>query len=686
MISPFGRRFRRVPFIPQLEIVECGAASLAMVMAYYGHEVDLQELREACAVSRDGANAYDILAAAQSYGFATDAVRATVDDLAVLPLPAILHWKRKHFLVLERVDEERAWLIDPAIGPLTLPLQQVASLFSGVALLVTPTPVVRKRRRRASLLPRTLLRPIAPNLLHVGLISLVLQPLAMTLPVLTQVVIDRIAAAHDMQLVVMIAVSLCATVARAFLSFVQSYVLQNVQAVSDTRMMGTFVRHLLSLPLKFFLARRSGDLLFRLQSNSMVRELLAGTIVSTAFGLFLIAGYMVLLLLYDVRAALLIAGFSLLRMAAIQMARVRNRRLIHSELSAMAAESETFAEGFAAFETVRATRSEERVVEQWTRRVVERWNWTAKRRLVDIDAESLMTLVEGLALAALVVYAGLQVTSGAITVGSFAVLLMLQTLIRQPLDSLLVAAQQWQVEQQGGRRAELAGGLALENVSFRYAPRGPWTVRDVSLRVQPGEKVAIVGRSGQGKSTLGRLLLGLYEPEQGNVRFDGADLRELDHGHVRRQIGVVAQEPFLFNDTVAYNITLGDPAVDDAGMREAARIACLDDVIGRMPAGYDSIIGENGSRLSGGERQRLAIARALAHRPRILLLDEATSALDVATERRLHQNLAALACTRIVIAHRPQAIADAARVITVEGCGIVADERRELAEPGGVYA
>lgn len=683
-------RFRRVPFIPQLEVVECGAAALAMVMAYHGHEADLQEVREACGVSRDGASALDIIEAAKRYGFATDAVRATVDDLGLLELPAILHWEGRHFVVLERVTAASASIVDPKSGAMTMPLEQVRAHFSGVALLFTPTAEVTRAKRARSPLPGMLLRPVAKNLAQAALLSVLLQPFAIILPVLTQVVVDRIAVTRNLQLVAMVAaIVACAIAARALLSFARAFVLQNVQAVTDARMMGAFVEHLFSLPLKFFQARRPGDLLYRMQSNAAVRELLAGVIVSSIFDLFLIAGYLVLLFLYDVRAALLIAFFVAVRAAVIQVCRARNRRVIHSELGAAAAEGETLSEGFAAFETVRATRSEERVVEQWTDRAVERWNWMARRRAIDIGGESLLALVEGLAIASLILYAGTRVTGGAMTIGAFALLLMLQTLIRQPLDGVLAAAQQWQFvsshlariddvmratpERAAGERIELRGAIALENVSFRYSPRAPWAVREVTLRIEPGETVAIAGRTGEGKSTIGRLLLGLYAAQEGSIRFDGLDLRELDLAHVRRQIGVVAQEPFLFNDTVAHNISLGDPNIDEAALREAARIACIDQVIARLPEGYGTVIGENGAMLSGGERQRLAIARAVARRPRILLLDEATSALDIETEGRLLENLAELECTRIVIAHRPQSIADADRIITVDRGRIVSD-------------
>ena len=690
MTHRLRRRFRRVPFIPQLEVVECGAAALTMVMAYHGHERDLQEVREACGVSRDGASALDIVEAAEQYGFATDAVRATADDLDLLQLPAILHWEGRHFVVLERVTARTASIVDPKSGPATMPLGEVRAHFSGIALQITPAAAVTPGRRTRSPLPKMLLRPVTKNLIQAALISALLQLFAILLPVLTQVVVDRVAVTRNMQLVTVVAaVVACAVAARAVLAFTRAYILQNVQAVTDARMMGAFVAHLFSLPLRFFQARRPGDLLYRMQSNTAVRELLAGVIVTSVFDVFLIAGYLLLLFLYDVRAGLLIASFVAVRAAVMQLSRARNRRVIHSELAASAAEGEALSEAFAAFETVRATRSEERVIEQWTDRAVERWNWMGRRRLNDIDGESLLMLVEGLSVAALAAYAGTRVTGGEMTIGAFALLLMLQTLIRQPLDGVLVAAQQWPFvanhlariddvlraapERAEGRRAGLRGAIALDRVSFRYSSRAAWAVREVSLRIAPGEKVAIAGRTGEGKSTIARLLLGLYSAQEGTVRFDGHDLRELDLTHVRGQIGVVAQEPFLFNDTVAHNITLGDPEIGEAMMREAARVACVDHVIARLPEGYDTVIGENGSMLSGGERQRLAIARAVARRPRILLLDEATSALDVETEARLHENLASMECTRIVIAHRPQAIADADRVITVDGGRIVSD-------------
>jgi ATP-binding cassette subfamily B protein len=683
---------RHVPFIPQLEVAECGAASLAMVLAYHGHHAPLAEVREGCSVSRDGTNAYDLLDTAKRYGLDTDAVRAEADDLRLLPLPAILHWQGRHFVVLERVTRGGAVIVDPGSGVARLTRRELDEAFSGIALLFAPGADFRRREDESGSVRRRvrILRGIAPQAALAIAATLLLNAFALLLPVANQLLFDRIVPSRLAWSLGGLAAALAiASIARGALLAARGSVLQNVQTATDLRLMAAFTRHLLHLPLPFFLSRRPGDLLSRLHSNAVVRELFTGTAIAALLDTVLVIAYAALLLAYSTPAGLTVIAFASLRLAALALVRKRMRRMMHLELAAMAGEYDALTESLTATETIRATGSESRAVERWTCAAVDRANCGFRRRRLEVALETLTTLLAALGAAALLVVAGREMLAGRITLGTLSTLLMLQALVAAPLESLLDAVTAWQyasthllriddvlttaAEPAGGVSFVLRGEVSLEHVSFRYSRNTPDVLQDVSLHIRRGEKIALIGPVGHGKSTLARVILGMLVPESGTVRFDGRDLRELDLPALRRQIGVVSQEPFLFNDTIEQNITLSDPALSHERVREAARLACLEETIDRLREGFDTLAGENGSVLSGGERQRLAIARALAHRPALLLLDEATSALDAETEHRLHANLAHLGCTRIVIAHRLVTVRDADRVIVIEHGRIAAE-------------
>lgn len=683
---------KRVPFIPQMEVAECGAASLAMVLAYHGHHAPLAEVREACAVSRDGTNAFDIVDAAQRYGLDTDAVRASADDLHLLSTPAILHWQGRHFVVLERVTRKGALIVDPGSGPAPLSRRELAEAFSGIALMFAPGAEFRRRapQDRAMRRHARILRGIAPQAALAILATLLLNAFALLVPVANQLLFDRIVPSRmATSLPALAAALLIAALARGALLAARGVVVQGVQTATDLRLMSAFAAHLLRLPLAFFLSRRPGDLLARLQSNAVVRDLFTGKVIGALLDVVLVVAYAALMFAYNVRAGLVVIGFAAIRLIVLAATRKRMRRMMHLELAASATEYDALSEGLAATETIRATGTEGRAVERWTRAAIERANCGLRRRRLEAGVETLTTFVSALGVAALLLVAGRELLAGRMTLGTFSTLVMLQAFVAAPLESLLDAVTAWQyasthlqriedvlatpAEPTGEGSVTLRGEVSLEHVSFRYARNSPDVLQDVTLHIRPGEKIALIGPVGHGKSTLARLLLGMYTPSSGVIRFDGRDLRELDLADVRRQLGVVAQEPFLFNDTIEHNIALSDPTLSHERIRGAARLACLDAVIDRLPDGFDTIVGENGATLSGGERQRLAIARALAHRPALLLLDEATSALDAETERRVHANLAALGCTRIVIAHRMQTVMDADRVLVIERGRIAAE-------------
>jgi ABC-type bacteriocin/lantibiotic exporter with double-glycine peptidase domain len=451
----------------------------------------------------------------------------------------------------------------------------------------------------------------------------------------------------------------------------------------DQSLMKGFLHHLLHLPMGFFLQRAPGDLMQRVQSNTQLRTLFTSRSVSSLLDAFLLLGYTALMLAYNPMLGGAVVFFALVRVGILAFLKERNQQIMAGELAASGREGGALVEALSALETVKASGAQLHMVRRWSDRMAERMNASLERNTLEIASKQGMVLLQGLALAAVVWLGGREVLAERMTVGVFASFITLQGLFLTPLESLLDAITQLQfmgnhlerlddvletAEQPSGTvdPGHLKGAITLEDVTFAYTPGAPPVVRNISLSIRPGEKVALVGPTGAGKSTLARLLLGMHLPSQGRITFDGRDLRELDLPKLRNQMGVVLQETFLFNDTARANLALNDPEIPLERLKWATEQACIREVVEALPGGFDCAIGDNGSLLSGGQRQRLSLARALAHDPAILLLDEATSALDLDTEATLHANLARLGCTRILIAHRLATVRDADRIFVLE--------------------
>jgi len=682
---------KRVPYIPQMESVECGAASLAMILAYYGNHVPLVEIRLACAVGRDGTSADGILSAARTYHLATEAVQSDLDNLHDLPLPAILHWGFNHFVVLERLDSRGAVLVDPADGHRHANWKELDQLFTGIAITFAP---------EISFVPRALIQPsldkyrelvkeVLPALGQVAGNSLLVLMLAFVPAMASQFLLDRIVIPKQETWLIGLAAALVGTwIARTASILARSFVAQNLQVHMDVQLMQRFMGHLMRLPLSFFLQRRTGDLMQRAASLGSLRSLFTSRTISALLDGVQLISFGLLMVAWQPLLGALILALALARMALTLSLRNWFRQLMAVELAAEGREQAVLMECMSAFETIKASQAESRMVERWTTRMVERVNASLRRRRLELWTGVGMGIFHGGSLALITWVGGLAVIEDRMTMGVYAAFMVLQGLASAALESLLSAYGQVQylgnhlrrlddvletpTEPKGGiDPGRLGGGIKLEGVSFRYTPASPWAVEDISLEIYPGEKIAVVGPSGAGKSTLARLLMGMHNPDKGIIRFDGRPLGTLNLELLRNQMGVVLQDTFIFDDTVRANMSLNDPDIDMAALREAAAQACILDVIDAFPNGFDALVGENGSRLSGGQRQRLSLARALAHDPSILLLDEATSFLDLETEAQLHSNLAAKQITRLVIAHRLETVKDADRILVLNRGRIV---------------
>jgi ABC-type bacteriocin/lantibiotic exporter with double-glycine peptidase domain len=699
----------KIPYVQQLTATDCGAACLAMVLGYHGKPMRLDDVRQVAFSGRDGVDALAIVDAGRRFGLRGRGIKLDVDDLQYLDKGSILHWEFNHFVVFDKLAKEGVEILDPAFGRRYVKMDQFRRSFTGIALLFEPgddfEPGKAKRKNAW--------RYVKQILGHGGyaqriiITSLLLQAFALSVPLLTGSVVDRVVPRGDRHLLVVLSAGLLALVAFNFLaSLIRGMLLVHLRTYLDARMTLGFLDHLVNLPYAFFQRRSTGDLMMRLNSNATIRELLTSSALSGILDGGLVFVYLVLLFVASPSIAILVCGLGFLQVLLFVLSRRRQRELMSQSLHVQARSQSYEVEMLSGIETLKASGSEYRAVAHWSDLYVDNLNVSLDRGRLSTLVESMMASLRLGSPLAILAYGALSVLSGEMTLGTMLALSALAGGFLGPLSSLIQQALQLQIlgsyierlddvfdtapEQQLDKvrpAAKLTGQISVDQVSFRYDAGGPLVVREVSVEVKPGQFIAIVGRSGSGKSTLASLLLGLYVPTSGNIRYDGMDLTEMEVRSFRQQLGIVIQQPYLFGTTIRQNIALSDPALPQDSVVAAARLAHIHDEIKSMPLGYETILTYGGSSLSGGQRQRIALARALVRQPSILLLDEATSALDAMTEARVHQELQALRCTRVVIAHRLSTVVRADLILMMEDGRVIEQGTHEaLLSRGGKYA
>jgi len=682
----------RVPVLFQSSSAECGPACLAMVLCYHGHHASVRQVRDLCPPGRDGITAGAIARAARTVGMEVDAYRATPERVRTADLPVIAHWKNNHFVVVTKATDRHVVIVDPQTGRQRLPWPEFGTALGKIVLTMRPGPDFRARPATGKpfwwaylsgllRLPGTRLL-----LLQVLAVSLVLQVLGLAVPfVIREVVDDTAAMGTSLALTLLGLGVVCAVVGQLVTALMRSVLLIFLQGRLDAQAMLGFCAHLLRLPLRYFEQRSTGDITTRIASIGMLRELLISQAMAAALDAVLVLSYLAILFVVDVRIALAVLAVVLVAILVLVGTTRPVRERMAADMVAQAQLQGHVVETLQGISTLKALAAEGRVLERWAELFFV-WMKTTLRRgflaaVIDAVAVSLRALTPLLVLWIAIA----RVLDGTMGPGTMLAVTWLSAAIVTPLASVLSNGQRLQLagahlqrladvlEAEPERAAEgdgtpaLQGRIELAEVSYAYDPASPAVLRELSLSIEPGQRVAVVGRTGAGKTTLGMLLLGLYAPTDGELRFDGIGLEEFQLRALRSQIGVVLQEPFVFSGTIRQNISVHDPDVSQEQVMRAARLACLHDEIARMPLGYETRLAERGVGISGGQRQRLALARALVHQPAILLLDEATSHLDAATEARVHANLAGVPCTQIVIAHRLSTIRDADQIFVLDG-------------------
>jgi NHLM bacteriocin system ABC transporter peptidase/ATP-binding protein len=683
-----------------MEAVECGAAALASILAYFGRWVPLEQLRHECGVSRDGSKANNILRAARKYGLVAKGFRQDLETLYKQAFPVILFWNLNHFVVLEGFKRERVFLNDPAQGPRVVSLEELDGAFSGIVLTFERGPDFRKGGTRPAVIPalRARLRGLKWALVYIIVCGLFLVIPGLAIPTFTRIFIDDYLISDQQWLLrPLLLAMLAALVVQGSLTWLQKHYLLRLETKLALSTSSRFFTHILRLPATYFAQRYSGEVGSRVLINDEVAQVLSGKLAATVVDSFLIVFYAALMYGYDATLTVIVIAIASLNVAVVKLSARPRTNATHRLMQDRGKLIGVALNGLQMIETIKATGSEAEFFSRWAGHCAKTVNTTQRLSVMSQVSTAVPGFVETLSTATVLALGGLKVMNGDLTVG---MLVAYQTLLgsfTRPLASFVwfgstlqeLRAQMNRLDDvlrnpedrqyiadprqiaSSPEKIKLAGKVELRNITFGYSPLDPPLIENFGLRIDPARRVAIVGASGSGKSTVARLIAGLYEPWDGEVLFDDVPRRQLPRDLLVNSISLVDQEIFFFGGTVTDNITMWDSTISVGRIGQACRDAAIDDTIATRAGGYQSEVQEGGRNFSGGQCQRLEIARALVGEPTIVVLDEATSVLDATTEATIDDSIRRLGCTCIIIAHRLSTIRDADEIIVMEAGRIV---------------
>jgi ATP-binding cassette subfamily B protein RaxB len=696
----FGAR-RRLPLFLQTEAAECGLASLGMIAWFHGHRIDLAGLRRRFTVSLKGATLAHLMQIAGRLDLAPRPLRLELEELPRLRAPCVLHWNLNHFVVLKSADSRGLVIHDPAFGVRRLTLAEASKHFTGIALELAPTmqfkPVDERRRLRL----RDLTGPVVGlkrSLAQVFILALALQAIAIVAPFHMQWVVDGAVVSGDRDLLTVLGLGfLLLTVIQVTLTALRSWIVLYVSTSLNLQWVANVFSHLLRLPVSYFEKRHLGDVVSRFGAVTVIQRTLTSSFVEAIIDGIMAAATLAMMVVYSVTLAMVaivaVACYGMLRWAFYQpLRRATEEQIVHS-----AKQQSHFLETVRGVQSIKLFGRQEERRSRWLNLVVDTTNQDLATQKLGLGFRSANGLVFGVERIAIVWLGALLVLDSAFSVGMLFAFMSYKEqfsarvagLIDKMIDLRMLGLQ-------GERLADIVltppehdspsvaadgidASLEVRAVSFRYSDTEPLVLLNCSFTVAPGESVAIVGPSGCGKTTLLKLMLGLLAPTDGKILAGGMDIQKLGIDRYRKLVGTVMQDDQLFAGSIADNVSFFDPSPDQGAVERCARLAAVHDDIAAMPMGYNTLIGDMGAALSGGQKQRILLARALYKQPRILFLDEATSALDVQKERAVNDAVRSLALTRIVIAHRPETIASAGRVIVLQGGRVAQDLRKAAA-------
>ncbi len=718
-----GKRVK-TPTVLQMEAVECGAAALGIILGYYRLFVPLAELRRECGVSRDGSKASNVLKAARNYGLQAKGFKKELEQLKNLSPPYIAFWNFNHFLVVEGFTKQKVYLNDPASGPRTVSLQEFDEGYTGVVLVMEPGREFKKCDRIPSkffsLWQR--LQGSLGALFYCVVAGFLLTVVGLAVPIFSQIFVDAILVEQrqDWLRPLLLAMAI-ASFLQGWLTLLRLRYLRRLKIKLAVGMSSRFLWHILHLPVSFYAQRFAGEISDRTTLNDQVADVLSGKLATTAIDAVMVIFYALVMLQYDWILTAIAISFAAINVFTLQwISRQRvdaNQRLIQEYGKAAG----TSIAALQSIETIKASGLESDFFSRWSGYYTKAINSQQELGVTNQIFSVLPTLLSALSCMFLLVVGGLRVMDGHLSIGMLIAFQGLMQSFQEPVNNLVNFGSTLQELQANLIRLDdvlnnpitvgadltnspppgkitnyqlpitnyqlLQGYIELRNISFGYSRLEPPLIENFNLSIKPGQRVALVGGSGSGKSTIAKLVSGLYQPWTGEILFDGTPREQIPQEILANSVAMVEQEILLFGGSIRDNLTLWDATIPDKNLLQACQDAAIADVIFSMPGGLDGELIEGAANLSGGQRQRLEIARALVNKPSILIMDEATSALDAETEKIIDENLRRRGCTCIIVAHRLSTIRDCDEIIVLQNGKVVQrGTHQQLWQIDGVYS
>lgn len=693
------RKVAKVPVILQLEALECGAASLAMVMAYYNKWIPLEQVRVDCGVSRDGSNAKNILIAARNYGMTAKGYRYEPSSLREKgKFPCIIHWNFNHFVVLDGFKKNKAVINDPARGVVEITMEEFDKAFTGICIMLEPSEsfVADGKKKSIKGFVQKQLKGTGVAMAFTVLVSFISVLIGVINPVFSRIFMDRLITGKNLAWITPFFLFLITfAIIQIVLSAIQAIYSLKIQGKLAIKANAQYMWHVLRMPVEFFTQRMAGDIVDRKSTNASIASTLINTLAPTVLNMIMMLIYLFVILRYSVVLTLIGIGGMVINIVVNQYISSKRINISKVQMRDRAKLSSTTVAGIEMIETIKASGAENGFFEKWSGYQASVNTQNVKTMKLNQYYGLIPQIVSALVNITIMALGLYLIIHGQFTVGMlFAFQTMLSSFMA-PVMELANAGTTIREMRTNMERIEdvmeyptdveyreetneeeisfdkLTGKVELKNVTFGYSRLAPPLIEDFSMTLEPGQKVAFVGSSGCGKSTLAKLISGLYKPWSGEILFDGKPISEINRNILTGSLAVVDQDITLFEDSIANNIKMWDNSIEDYEMIIASRDASLHEDIMKRDGGYQYKIMEGGKNFSGGQRQRIEIARVLAQDPTIIIMDEATSALDAKTEYEIVKAIKDRGITSIVIAHRLSTIRDCDEIIVMEQGKIV---------------